>query len=228
MNFVSKIVSGGQPGADRAALDVALVAGITCGGWCPKGRKAEDGRIDEVYPLVETLSAGHRQCSKWNARDSDGTLIITQGKTTGATELTAQEAEKCLRPLLIIDTMKTSFDAAVEIAVRWVKRNSIRVLNITGPRSSDKPTIYADVWIILVEVLRYTNPDAGRVADYPPVDIPDAEVGFYEDGQRYKLVASWVHEWKVRTLINGDCVGVKRYEAKTGQEALLKAMEVFA
>jgi hypothetical protein len=76
MMKIARLVSGGQSGVDRAALDVALALGIPCGGWCPKGRKAEDG---ERYPLKETPSAGYSQRTRWNVRDADGTLILTWG-----------------------------------------------------------------------------------------------------------------------------------------------------
>src|SRR3954454_8651242 len=90
----TKIVSGGQTGVDRAALDVALALGIPCGGWCPKGRKAEDGPIEDRYPLSETPSSDYRQRTLWNIRDSDATLILTWGEPTGGTLLTVKECRK--------------------------------------------------------------------------------------------------------------------------------------
>jgi hypothetical protein len=72
-----KIVSGGQTGADRAALDWAIFHDLPHGGWCPKGRKAEDGVIPDQYQLTETSSASYPQRTQWNVRDSDGTVIFT-------------------------------------------------------------------------------------------------------------------------------------------------------
>jgi hypothetical protein len=70
-----KIVSGGQTGADRAALDWALAHSVACGGWCSKGRKAENGPIDPKYPLKETPSDVYIQRTEWNVRDSDATVV---------------------------------------------------------------------------------------------------------------------------------------------------------
>ena len=83
--MLTRIVSGGQTGVDRAALDVALELSIPCGGWCPKGRKAEDGALPARYPLKETPSEEYAQRTTWNVRDSDGTLILTHGAPTGGT-----------------------------------------------------------------------------------------------------------------------------------------------
>src|SRR5262249_20137195 len=88
--LIARLVSGGQTGVDRAALDAALEVGVPCGGWCPKGRKAEDGRIDDRYPLCETPSAAYSQRTRWNVRDSDGTLVLAWGEPTGGTLLTVK------------------------------------------------------------------------------------------------------------------------------------------
>ena len=92
--LVEKIVSGGQTGVDRAALDVALKVGIPCGGWCPKGRKAEDGAIPDRYPLTETSSASYPVRTEKNVNDSDGTLILKVGPVTGGTARTVKAAKK--------------------------------------------------------------------------------------------------------------------------------------
>lgn len=90
-----KIVSGGQTGADRAALDWALAHGVPCGGWCPKGRKAEDGPIDLKYPLKETPSSSYIQRTEWNVRDSDATVVFSnRGPRVG--ELVKQMLETVL------------------------------------------------------------------------------------------------------------------------------------
>src|SRR5260370_37623823 len=77
MNSIPKIVSGGQTGADRAALDWALAHGVGCGGWCPKRRKAGDGPIDPKYSLKETPSASYAQRTEWNVRGTNATVLYS-------------------------------------------------------------------------------------------------------------------------------------------------------
>jgi hypothetical protein len=101
--MIGRLVSGGQSGVDRAALDVALELGISCGGWSPRGRKAEDGVIADRYPLVETPSGGYSQRTRWNIREADGTLILTWGAPMGGTLLTVNECRKTGKPHLVID-----------------------------------------------------------------------------------------------------------------------------
>ena len=137
--MVSKLVSGGQTGVDRAALDVALDLGIPCGGWCPRGRRADDGPIDLRYPLRETPSAEYAQRTEWNVRDSDGTLVLTRGEPRGGTALTVDIATELGRPALVLDLARAS-DA--EAARDWLRREEIRVLNVAGPRESGAPGIY--------------------------------------------------------------------------------------
>ena len=137
--LIAKLVSGGQTGVDRAALDVALRLGIPCGGWCPRGRRAEDGRIPARYPLQETPEARYPQRTEWNVRDSDGTLILYRGVLTGGSALTARLAERYDRPSLALD-LTTSPDP---LTIReWIARNDIRVLNVAGPRASGCPGIH--------------------------------------------------------------------------------------
>jgi hypothetical protein len=142
--MIGKLVSGGQTGVDRAALDVALDLGIPCGGWCPRGRKAEDGAIPTRYPLVETRSDDYSQRTKWNIRDSDRTLILTWGEPTGGTLLTIDECRSTGKPHLVIDLSDEENDAeAVEAARKWIARNMTGgVLNLAGPRASAYPGVY--------------------------------------------------------------------------------------
>src|SRR5207302_8438813 len=99
----TRIISGGQTGVDRAALDVALELGLPCGGWCPRGRRAEDGPLDARYPLRETPWSGYPQRTGWNVRDSDGTLILTRGRPDRGTAYTAEVAGRLHKPCLILD-----------------------------------------------------------------------------------------------------------------------------
>jgi hypothetical protein len=140
-----RIVSGGQTGVDRAALDAAMVAGIDCGGWCPPGRRAEDGRIADDYPLRETASANYVARTRANVRDSDATLIIVRGTgdVYGGTRLTILEAEKLGRPLLLVSLAETDLDDAAARIAAWIGKKDIATLNIAGPRESESPGIYA-------------------------------------------------------------------------------------
>jgi hypothetical protein len=136
---VQKIVSGGQTGVDRAALDAAQAADVPAGGWCPQGRRAEDGTIDARYPLQETPSSDYAQRTAWNVRDSDGTLILVQEEARGGTALTIEEAQHRGKPLL-----KAEIQTADLAAIReWIQTHGIRVLNVAGPRASEAPGIYA-------------------------------------------------------------------------------------
>jgi len=135
---VERIVSGGQTGVDRAALDVALEMGIPCGGWCPRGRRAEDGPLDPRYPLMETPSRQYAQRTAWNVRDSDATLVLTVGPLTGGTALTVASARKRRRPCLVVD-LTSEYD--VGEVVSWLKAHAVRALNVAGPRESLQPGI---------------------------------------------------------------------------------------
>jgi hypothetical protein len=139
--MVTKVVSGGQTGVDRAALDVALAQGIPCGGWCPKGRRAEDGSICTRYPVTETPSVDYAQRTEWNVRDSDGTLILTRGPATGGTALTIEVARRFGKPCLIINLDDQPIPSTVRA---WTDENRINTLNIAGPRESTTPGIYEE------------------------------------------------------------------------------------
>jgi hypothetical protein len=139
MNKIEKIVSGGQTGVDRAGLDVAIALHIPHGGWCPKGRKTENGTVPSVYQLNETPAAEYRQRTEWNVRDSDGTLILTHGEPTGGTALTITLADTCARPCLVIDL---NASPAPETVSAWLAANHIKVLNVAGPRESGCPGIH--------------------------------------------------------------------------------------
>ena len=138
-SHIQTIISGGQTGVDRAALDVALELGIPCAGWCPKGRRAEDGPIDIHYPLKETPSANYRMRTERNVRDSDGTLIFTWRKPKGGTGLTIKFAQKYKKPYFVVDL---SVEGDPESVQRWGEVNKINVLNIAGLRESELPGIY--------------------------------------------------------------------------------------
>lgn len=146
-----KIVSGGQTGVDRAALDVALALGIPCGGWCPRGRRAEDGVIAKKYPLRETPSANYPQRTEWNVCDSNGTLVLTRGTPTGGTAFTIELARAHRRPCLIVNLLNPPSAQTVR---DWIAKKSIRVMNIAGPRAEGNRGIYKQATAFLKEVLK--------------------------------------------------------------------------
>lgn len=140
--MVSRIISGGQSGVDRAALDVAIDLDIPHGGWVPKGRKAEDGVIPEKYRMKESPDGGYAGRTERNVIDSDGTLIISRGRLSGGSALTREFAARHGRPWIHIDINTTNaFEAAKTIKI-WAARRGIETLNVAGPRASQDPGIY--------------------------------------------------------------------------------------
>ncbi len=136
---LSKIVSGAQTGVDRAALDVALALGYPCGGWVPKGRRAEDGRVPALYPMRETGGRGYAERTLLNVRDSDATLILTRGQPTGGTALTLDYALNLGRPNKVVDLLGATTPEQVK---EWIDETEVVVLNVAGPRESSSPGIY--------------------------------------------------------------------------------------
>jgi len=147
---VERVVSGGQTGVDRAALDVARELGIAIGGWCPQGRQAEDGPIDCAYPLAETPQASYAQRTEWNVRDSDATLVLTQGEVSGGTAQTIACATRLGKPLLVLDVADPD---GIATARSWLGANQVQVVNVAGPRESKSPGIYALARTFLRSVL---------------------------------------------------------------------------
>jgi predicted Rossmann-fold nucleotide-binding protein len=135
---VRTIVSGGQTGVDRAALDVALDWGLQVGGWCPRGRRAEDGTIPERYPLRETDSPQYDVRTRRNVRESDGTLVLNCGAPVGGTALTISVAEQSGKPVYIADL---NLQPDPQSVIDWLRLHNIEVLNIAGPRESTIPGI---------------------------------------------------------------------------------------
>lgn len=136
--MINRVVSGGQTGVDRAALDAALRAGLDCGGWCPRGRRAEDGAIPQQYPLKEIESTDYRERTRRNVVDSDGTLILALGALSGGTALTRKLARAEQKPLLVIDL---DSPAPADEVRCWIRKHNIRTLNVAGPRESQRPGI---------------------------------------------------------------------------------------
>jgi hypothetical protein len=148
---IHRIVSGGQTGVDRAALDVALELGLPCGGWCPMGRRAEDGVIPARYPLRETGSANYAERTRLNVLDSDGTLILNRGELAGGTALTAELAGLNGRPCLVVQP-----DSAPDtgMVIDWLQGHNVHILNVAGPRESQHPGIHSQACEFLHKLLQ--------------------------------------------------------------------------
>jgi len=148
--FVQRIVSGGQTGVDRGALDAAIELGIEHGGWCPRGRIAEDGRISAKYRLRETETSDYPVRTELNVLNSDGTLILFRHRLAGGTELTRRLTAKCGKPCLLVNLGKKADPLLVR---QWIVENEIRVLNVAGPRESSCPGIRQAAYDFVLAVL---------------------------------------------------------------------------
>jgi len=142
-NSVKKIISGGQTGVDRAAFDFALEHCFDVGGYVPKGRRAEDGRIPDNYSgLIETDSDDPAERTQLNVMHSDATLILVNRDLSGGTKLTETFARTTRKPLLVIGFAELSVDEAVRTLNDWLTAVKPKVLNIAGPRASEVPEVY--------------------------------------------------------------------------------------
>lgn len=137
-----KIISGGQTGVDRAALDVALEHGLDCGGWCPAGRLDEFGRIPDRYPVKELKHGSYAERTLQNVRDSDGSLVIYLEELRGGTQFTLQCCRELKRPHQLIDAAKKSAEGAAKSIADFIREQKIDVLNVAGPRQSEWPGGY--------------------------------------------------------------------------------------
>ncbi len=142
-----KVVSGGQTGVDRAALDAALEVGLRTGGWCPRGRRAEDGVIPARYPLQEAPSVRYELRTRLNVEHSDGTLILARGPLSGGTLQTLLFARQMQKPHWVVQLDRRP---DWEAALAWLLEHHIRVLNVAGPRESNAPGIAAQAraWLV--------------------------------------------------------------------------------
>ena len=160
--MLKKIISGGQTGADRAALDFAIKRKIPHGGWVPKGRIAEDGPLQKKYKLTEMPSDSYQDRTEQNVIDSDGTVIISHGKLSGGSAYTQMMAKKHNRLCLHIDLNERDILPAVLEILNWLNENGIEILNVAGPRASKDPKIYKLVKEIL-ESLLLLNASVDRI-----------------------------------------------------------------
>lgn len=159
---LAKIISGGQTGVDRGALDAAVDAGLDHGGWCPPGRSCEDGRIPARYFLMETpddrspdaLEVPRSQRTQWNVRDADGLLVfrpVEMKQQDAGTDWAIQCAQRAFKPCLVCDPHNGQ---CVEQATEWLKAWSIRILNVAGPSENTWPGIRETTYRRLMELFQ--------------------------------------------------------------------------
>lgn len=151
--MVRKIISGGQTGADRAALDFAIEHAIPHGGWVPRGRRAEDGPIPGRYLMSEMATASYSKRTERNVLEADGTVVITYGDPRGGSALTLRTALAHGRPALHLDLEATPIDRASQQLHNWAVEQDVSVLNVAGLRASEDPRIYAATKDILKQAL---------------------------------------------------------------------------
>ncbi|WP_084153998.1 putative molybdenum carrier protein [Maridesulfovibrio frigidus] len=145
------IISGGQTGVDRGALDAAIHLGIPHGGWCPGGRKAEDGKIPAKYKLSEMAASQYWKRTEQNVLDSDGTLVFPGKLKSKGTALTIRLAKKHNKPLAVIPIDSPATDSTL---LAWLKATQIKVLNIAGPRESGSKGISTATKMLLIGALK--------------------------------------------------------------------------
>ena len=153
-----KIISGGQTGVDRAALDAAIESGVEHGGWCPRGRRAEDGAIPDLYQLAETPSTDYRQRTEWNVRDADATLIIYRHSLSAGTALTCKHARAMRKPFMLVDTEKPFTTSAI---LDWLGQHRVQTLNVAGPRQSSAASIYPVAYALIIEIIEHFTTRSG-------------------------------------------------------------------
>jgi len=161
--MLQKIVSGGQTGVDRAALDAAMDLGIEVGGWCPKGRLAIDGTIPSKYPLTETPDESYHVRTEWNVRDSDATLIIFGDELTGGTAQAMEYCGQLGRPYEIYQlkggggSWQDDVHNNLVEAVYWLRDHPIKVLNVAGPREETFCPIYDRTYAFVSKLFQLTQ-----------------------------------------------------------------------
>jgi len=172
--MLKKIISGGQTGADRAALDVALKFNIPHGGWIPKGRITQDGPLSDHYNLQEMPTASYPKRTEQNVIDSDGTLIFSRGDPTVGTAYTRKMVRKHKKHIFQIDlNLAASFDAA-SLILQWIDAHKIKTLNVAGPRASKDPEIYEDVFRILEMAYKISNYEYWSPIEDQPKTVDEA------------------------------------------------------
>lgn len=152
-----QIISGGQTGVDRGALDAALEAGFPCGGSCPEGFTAEDGVIPERYPVQELANADYVQRTLRNIQDADGTVIIFNGYPEGGTEQTLLGCLNQGVPYLLIDASLCSIGEAGKRMAAFVTEQELQILNVAGPRASKWPDAREYAYLVVSTLFRHIS-----------------------------------------------------------------------
>lgn len=155
--MVKKIVSGGQTGVDQAALDAAIVHGMSYGGWLPPGRRTEKGPLSARYKMQVLTTGGYPDRTRKNILDSDGTLVITNGVLAGGSALTAKIAESRGKPLLHIDLAELGHEEIIVLLAEWLRKYQPEILNIAGPRASSDGSIYDAAFKLVSDLLRFND-----------------------------------------------------------------------
>jgi hypothetical protein len=235
--MIAKIVSGGQTGVDRAALDVAVKLGIPHGGWVPKGRIAEDGPISHHYQMRETPTAIYAERTEKNVIDSDGTLIISRGELSGGSEATREMALKHDRPWLHVDLNQSAAFRAAVLITQWIDAHRIQVLNVAGPRASKDPRIYQDtlsllesVYFMSLEPRKRPEPGTSASAAESDEDLPNrvreaVERLIGDLPLKDQVTIANMSERELPTLARtlGEHI-VNRYGLVTGNPALIRSL----
>lgn len=172
---ILRVVSGGQTGADRGGIDAALYCNVPHSGWCPRGRKAEDGRIPDRYQLQETHSSDYLVRTEANVRDSDATVVFTWGRVSGGSLRTLEFAHAHEKPWIQVDLNSTSREKAVKLITDWLEGRGDYdhdeyqaqppancVLNVAGSRESNADGIQDLVAAVMIDVLRVVNPECRK------------------------------------------------------------------
>ena len=152
--MLTKIISGGQTGVDRAALDAALYNDFPCGGYCPKGRLAEDGSIHREYPLNETKSNKYPPRTLLNIEESNGTVIIVKHTITGGSALTKKLCQDKNKPVHVIKQIEHVTTSAAKEIIEFIKLNEIATLNVAGQRASKWPNAHAFTFMVMNYVIK--------------------------------------------------------------------------
>lgn len=213
-----KIVSGGQTGADRAALDWAINHQIPHGGWCPEGRMAEDGVIGVAYQLLELPGGGYRQRTKANVKDSDATLIVSMAPTlSGGSLATAKFGDQLRKPWLHLHP-GMNWQASL---ADWLQRYAIRVLNVAGPRASKEPEVAAFTHLVLDEAIKHFEKEA--VSTKLEDDSIPSEAAAWIDGQPDQREAAWL----TRYALAFNCLDVSPLRQYLAPDVTYESQSVF-
>jgi len=155
-------ISGGQTGVDRAVLDFCLSKRLPCGGWCPKGRMAEDGTIDPAYPVRELPGASYEERTFANVADSDATVILYQGKLTGGTLKSHQYASRLNKPILLINLKEVTPGKAITLFLEFIKQAGASRVNFSGPRQSEWDQAYDLCTTFLTGIYHHQKTPSGK------------------------------------------------------------------